>query len=144
MKRTYWILAFTVFVASACQPSRGIWIHAQLPALLAKDSRRYRTFLLRASHLRVHLETKAGHTWDGTFPPSAWERIAAPALSFPEGKGDKLDVAVELWDLTSDGHLRGFAALSGNKNLTADDLPPDGLHDLPLRLVLQVPPKEYD
>ena len=144
MKRNHWQIAFAMLAILGCAPNRSLWIHVQLPASLAKDSRRFRAFQSRASHLSVHLETKAGHSWDGTFPPSAWENLVAPALPFPEGKGDRFEVAVELWDLTSDGHPRAFAALAGKRSMGPDQVKQSGPHDFPLRLTLQVNPKEYD
>lgn len=124
-------------------PQPRISLLLQLPVALARESPRFRRFLGRVISFELLLATKDGFSARRSFGPNQWEGISLSGLDFPRSEDDDLSIELRAWDRQRNGEPRSFAALSGKKKIRARDVVPREEVEVPLRLSLNVPAREY-
>lgn len=118
-----------------------------LPQAVSRKSNRYEAFRRRLLHLQVDGQSKSGLKFSQKILGSELDSFHQVALPFPGAKdlkGDRLELKVQAWDTTRSGKPRASPAAVGTLSLRAEDVDPDRVNELKVRLRLRIPVADYD
>jgi hypothetical protein len=123
---------------------RQLTLHIELPKGLSQTKVRYEHFLSRVDFLEVFLRSKGGADLHRKIPKAEWKNILLSPVNFPKEPQDELRIKASVWDIKREGQPRGFAVLSGTKEISGQEMEKGGVREVTLKLSLQISPEEYD
>ena len=118
-----------------------------MPDALSGNATRLQHLKERTVRLELKFTSRDGIQDEESYPAGDWNQIGLPQLAFPQDDRDVLTVEAQVWDRTPEGRERGYPSLSGHVALKAADVSSDSANvaaEVPLKLVLRVPARDYD